>query len=613
MEKLHLEEHLDEYKEMLLRAYQRHQLMQNANANDKCKNNGKNKYVPTEKESRLLRCHLLTLRARATASHKEQLELQTRDHRAHNSHSNLTRAQHLALQELRHNHDLVIKPADKNLGAVVMDRAWYEQECMRQLSDQHFYRPVDQTTFDISHVKTALEDVLQSHAESRILSSNTLAFIKQHFASSTSSATDTISAAAALPHLPHFYILPKLHKTPVVGRPIVASHSYVLTNAAKWIDQQLQPVVAKLSHVLRDSRSLVSDLESTPIELPACVPSTHKIFLFTADVASLYTNIPHGDGLHALRSVCLSVGKMSFVKASLVADLMSCVLHNSYFQFASRVYHQVHGTAMGSPAAPCYANIFVYFLEQKWLARHRHQHAGGSVLMYRRYLDDVFGVICGESRESAMSTLQEMNQLHPDMKLTFELSEQEAKYLDLRIFKGPRFQSHRLFDTTTHFKAVNPFLYIHYQSYHSRAQKLGFIKAELIRMCRNSSSWELFSESSLGFYHRLLHRGYPRHFLQLAFAQVNYGERPQFLAQRLPLSPTGPSQQPPQQMVILKMLRNPVTTSVRWSSLLHPPLLPSESRAMVSWKLPPTLGGVLVRGSHSSKSKSHSNSSSGSQ
>ena len=218
----------------------------------------------------------------------------------------------------------------------------------------------------------------------------------------------------------------------------------------------------------------------------------------------------------------------------------------------------------------------------------RHQDR---LLVYRRYLDDVFGVICAESESAAMTTLQEMNHLHPDMKLSFELSPQEAKYLDLHIFKGSRFQSQQLLDTTTHFKVMNPFLYIHYRSYHSRAQKLGFIKAELIRFCRNSSSLELFMESVQQFYHRLLRRGYPRSFLSMAFNQVQYTQRSHFLS---PPSTNTPAQP----LVVFKVLRNPVTTAISWPSLLHPPLISSDSRVVVAWKLPPSLGNHLVRSSH---------------
>ena len=283
---------MEDYKNMILRAHCREKSLTKDPAPTSVVNANTSK-VLEEKEKRLLRSHLLTLKARIQASHEGHSTLLPR---SHNAVSNLSKAQLLALRQLRHDRSLIIKPADKNLGPVVMDRSWYENECMRQLSDSHFYDLVGSAdNFSLSFVVTKLENVLASHSESRILSNYDRSCIFQSSTATTSS------------QLPNFYILPKLHKKPVVGRPIVASHSYVLTNVARWIDQQLQPVVAKLPHVLRDSCSMVSLLESTPITLPASVPSTHQIFMFTADITSLYTNIPHNDGLHgtALR---LSLG-----------------------------------------------------------------------------------------------------------------------------------------------------------------------------------------------------------------------------------------------------------------------------------------------------------------
>ena len=43
--------------------------------------------------------------------------------------------------------NIIIKPADKNLGPVVMDRSWYMDECRRQLQDTHFYGKVSQVPF----------------------------------------------------------------------------------------------------------------------------------------------------------------------------------------------------------------------------------------------------------------------------------------------------------------------------------------------------------------------------------------------------------------------------------------------------------------------------------
>jgi hypothetical protein len=236
--------------------------------------------------------------------------------------------------------------------------------------------------------------------------------------------------------------------------------------------------------------------------------------------------------------------------------------------------------------------------------------------LYRRYLDDIFGVIMASDMEEAQAMLEELNELHCDIKLEFKVSENEARFLDLHIFKGPRFESSGKLDTATHFKAMNPFLYMHYRSYHSRSVKLGFVKAELLRLVRNSSSKELFLESGRQFYYRLLRRGYPEWFLEEAFAQVSYtalarsrllhgsnavadgdsncadgADAKQAVGERI------------RQRVVLKMLRAPVTTQVKWPEVLNSAAMrsllkgssSSSSRVQLSWVMPPSLGDRLVR------------------
>ena len=45
-----------------------------------------------------------------------------------------------ALTKLRKRSDIVIKPADKGSGTVIMDYSWYVDECRRQLNDTKYYQ-----------------------------------------------------------------------------------------------------------------------------------------------------------------------------------------------------------------------------------------------------------------------------------------------------------------------------------------------------------------------------------------------------------------------------------------------------------------------------------------
>ena len=84
--------------------------------------------------------------------------------------------------------------------------------------------------------------------------------------------------------MPHFYIIWKILKNPIVGRPIVAVYNWILSPASIFVGHYLKEFCAKFDSILMDSLSLVKFLEKEKFDLDD--------FLFTVDFASLYTNFP---------------------------------------------------------------------------------------------------------------------------------------------------------------------------------------------------------------------------------------------------------------------------------------------------------------------------------
>ena len=52
-----------------------------------------------------------------------------------------------------------------------------------------------------------------------------------------------------------------------------------------------------------------------------------------------------------------------------VIDILSLILNKNSFAFNNEHFLQIHSTAMGSPMAPTYANIFMAMLERKLLQK----------------------------------------------------------------------------------------------------------------------------------------------------------------------------------------------------------------------------------------------------
>jgi hypothetical protein len=319
--------------------------------------------------------------------------------------------------------------------------------------------------------------------------------------------------------LPNLYLLPKLHKTPITGRPIVSSHSYITTPASKWLDWFLQPLVRTfINTVITDTRQFINRIESTRISIDSCL-------LTTADVTSLYPSIPTRDGIVAvesfLRDTC-KIGNETHIRQ--ISDLFRFVLNNNYFNANKRTYRQIKGTAMGTPCAVVFANIYMFVTFDSPLLQRMQPTI--SVMLYGRFIDDICLVTAGIS-DTELHRL--MSNVNPKISLSIQSSPRRAEFLDLVIYKGPRFYQNEILDLAVHQKEFNRYLYIPWNSFHTTAMKLGFICTELRRYVRNSSSAQNFESLRAAFYLRLRARGYPKPFLLDAFDTIKYSDRPRFL------------------------------------------------------------------------------------
>ena len=89
-------------------------------------------------------------------------------------------------------------------------------------------------------------------------------------------------------------MLPKIHKVGHPARPIVSSSGAPTENISAFVDYHLHPLVTKLPSYIQDTSDFLRKLQ----DLPALPDNT---LLVTLDVSSLYTNIPHTEGIDACR------------------------------------------------------------------------------------------------------------------------------------------------------------------------------------------------------------------------------------------------------------------------------------------------------------------------
>ena len=98
------------------------------------------------------------------------------------------------------------------------------------------------------------------------------------------------------------------------------------------------------------------------------LPLSDDAILCTVDVVGLYPNIPHEDGLAALKKALDNREDKSLSTESLL-ELSECVLRNNIFEHNDHYFKQLRGTAIGTKMAPPYAILFMADLEDSFSAK----------------------------------------------------------------------------------------------------------------------------------------------------------------------------------------------------------------------------------------------------
>eukprot|EP00061_Rhincodon_typus_P004093 g21724.t1 len=104
------------------------------------------------------------------------------------------------------------------------------------------------------------------------------------------------------------------------------------------------------------------------------------------DVQSLYTCIPHADGLKAL-CFFLSRRPDQFSSIDTLIRITKLVLTLNNFSFKTSHFLQTKGAAMGTHMGPSYACLFAGYVEQSLFC----SYTGTIPHLFLRYIDDCMG------------------------------------------------------------------------------------------------------------------------------------------------------------------------------------------------------------------------------
>ena len=123
-----------------------------------------------------------------------------------------------------------------------------------------------------------------------------------------------------------------------------------------------------------------------------------------------------------------------------------------------QIYHflQLVGTAMGTKAAPPYANLSMGHQEQTI-----RETFTWAIPFWKRFIDDICLIFLGTTNQ--LQSLQDfMNHLHPTIKFIFQHSTQQISFLDMKIQIG---QNCKLYTTLLR-KPTDCAALLHFHSNH---------------------------------------------------------------------------------------------------------------------------------------------------
>ena len=284
------------------------------------------------------------------------------------------------------------------------------------------------------------------------------------------------------------------------GRPNVSGIVTLTENISSFIDSNLQRLILLIPSYIKDTAEFINK--------PASIMTiSSDVLLVTMDVTSLYTNIPHVDGVDAC-SQFLNDHCVTDIATDVLCSLISFILTHNNFVFDDHDYLETSGTAMGTKMAPWFANIFMASTEQTFI-----NSSPLTPLFFVRFIDDIFMIWTHGSEELEQFTTR-ANSTLPSIKFTTEISSTSFPFQDVLVCV-----TETSIKTSLCRKPTDRPTYLMYHSLHPHHIKSSTVFSQnlgLKRICSDISDYEhevkILTQS-------LLYRGYP---YKLFSKQINH-------------------------------------------------------------------------------------------
>lgn len=333
--------------------------------------------------------------------------------------------------------------------------------------------------------------------------------------------------------LPIMYWTPKMHKTPIGARFIVASKNCSTKPLSKVVSRVFSLIFNTIESYHKSSLFYTGYNKfwvvqnSFPIVEKLKVINTRKKAktISTFDFSTLYTTLPHNMLVDVLKDMISFVFKAStrnklgfsdhslywtskgkerrFFTEQSLGNAVEFLIKNCFFVVGNLVFKQNIGIPMGIDPAPFWANLFLYDFEHKFI---KNLISTGSDLVFKfhsakRFIDD----LCSLNDGGAFG--EHFRHIYPiELELKLEHQGNHASFLDLDITIEDGMFVYKLYDKRDKF----PFFIVRMPHLSSNIPQYVFYGAtfsELLRIGRCSMRFDDFAIRASALMKRMLHQG----------------------------------------------------------------------------------------------------------
>ena len=375
----------------------------------------------------------------------------------------------------KHVDEVCVVDADKNLGDAILPRSWVRDECLRLLREAS--RPVDLQAYQFAttNMKFVLDSFVHRAFSAGLITELTLKFLLQSFCSTSPGS---------------FRLRVKLHKSPVVGRPIMNVSRTWLAPFAVYLTETLNPLLNQTKHVITSSTELLDRLVGVAVPEDMC--------LCTFDVRNLYPYISRNHFLLVTATRVRRFWSRSPQFAEFIMKLIELVLDSQYVTFEQQIWHISEGLPTGFQPSVVFANLYLSSFDEYLVAE------CNQVKIWNRFVDDAFSMLPWREINMVFSKLQAW---HPSIVWEKSGHGRRVSFLDLDIsIDAGRcvFQTHR--------KEQNAYLYLPRTSCHPASVLKALVIGETQRLFKTCLRNPMAFAKHLGFFlDKLRNRGYNRH------------------------------------------------------------------------------------------------------